>query len=241
VKEIVWMDQRRGLAGGTLAVLDIVTQLLEARIVKGVLEVEVLTERSYLRDQQYVHLSWNASAPTDVFFVQSASYLSANTDDDDISAFVQDIDSRKPLRAVGQESRLSPRSALDASRRGRDVLVTVDTAGLTGSRQPMLTSASAVDEKLREMNEAFFASLAGLSHGPIVEGRGRPHERIRSDSMGVQRGVVTPDPEDPGMIMMGRGVRPRYGSMGSVRSGVSIASEEVIGKLELDDKRSRGM
>jgi hypothetical protein len=29
--------------------------------------------------------------------------------------------------------------------------------------------------------------------------------------------------------------------MGSVRSGVSIASEEVIGKLELDDKGSRGM
>jgi autophagy-related protein 13 len=99
----------------------------------------------------------------------------------------------------------------------------------------MLTSISAVDERLREMNEAFEASLAGLS-GDRKIGR-----RARSDSSpsGVQRGIRTPDFDDPGLMMIGRSPRPRYGSMGSVRSGFSIASEEVIGKLELDERRNK--
>jgi len=42
-------------------------------------------------------------------------------------------------------------------------------------------------------------------------------------------------------MMIGRGARPRYGSMGSVRRGASVASEEVIGKLELEERRSKGM
>lgn len=100
----------------------------------------------------------------------------------------------------------------------------------------MLTSVSAVDEKLREMNEAFAASLAGLTRAP--------GSRVRSDSSpsGPARiGLRSPELEEPGLMMIGRGARPRYGSMGSVRSGASVASEEVIGKLELEERRSKGM
>jgi autophagy-related protein 13 len=100
----------------------------------------------------------------------------------------------------------------------------------------MLTSISAVDERLREMNEAFEASLAGFPGDRMTGGRARSD----SSPSGVRRELHTPDFEDPGLLMIGRSPRPRYGSMGSVHSGFSIASEEVIGKLELEERRSKG-
>lgn len=160
----------------------------------------------------------------------------SNTDDDDISAFVRDIEDRKPLRSAGQESRLPPRRPLGATSSPRPT--DEDSSGISGTREPMLTSVLAVDEKLREMNEAFAVSLAGLSRGPEAS------RRVRSDSSPsgpLRRGLGTRIlDEDPGIMMIGRNPRPRYGSMGSVRSGASVASEEVIGKLELEEKRSRG-
>lgn len=201
--------------------------------VKVVQTVQVLKGKR-LRNPWYVHISQH-SLMTDLF-LQSTSFMSSNTDDDDITAFVRDIEDRKPLRAPGQESRLPPKRPLGATSSPRPL--DDDSSGVNGSREPMLTSVSAVDEKLREMNEAFTASLAGLSRGP--EGS----RRLRSDSSPsgpIRRrlGAQTPDVDDPGIMMIGRNPRPRYGSMGSVRSGASIASEEVIGKLELEEKRSR--
>ena len=107
----------------------------------------------------------------------------------------------------------------------------------------MLTNSSDIEQRLKEMNDAFSARLAGLSGtaplprtsrgaGGGIDGRDRSVSRERALTM---RGAFLPESYDPLS-------RRRRSSMGSIRSGLSIGSEEVIGKLELEDKRrSKGV
>jgi len=193
---------------------------------------------------------------------QSASYMSNNTDDDDISAFVQDIDARKPLRRALSDRRRYPlganperaddlRSQLPGGTRDGNSATRINGeplgAGISGARGPMLTNASDVDQRLKEMNDAFTARLAGLSGaapsprtgGGIGSG---PDSRDRSASRErtlTARGTIPPEIYDPLSVVGAVRMRARRSSMGSVRSGLSIGSEEVIGKLELEDKTKR--
>ena len=106
----------------------------------------------------------------------------------------------------------------------------------------MLTNTSDIEQRLRRMNDVFTARLEGLSRtrpSPRIGGgiRGGIDSRDRSISREralTMRGIILPETYDPMS-------RHRRSSMGSVRSGLSIGSEEVIGKLELEDKkRSKG-
>ena len=199
--------------------------------------------------------------------IQSTSYLSTTTDDDDISAFVQDIDARKPLsrqpeqgsRKLIQESPIPPTSASDAlPSRQR-------TMSVPG---PMLTTATAVDEKLRQMNETFLSSLQGLgsrrrqgsehmssegsstarapSSGAPTIGRRSTLDplSIRTDSTtsttGSSLSRASTSAADYG-IPLPPFIRPRVASTGSVRSGFSVGSEEVLGRMdpEYDDPERR--
>jgi autophagy-related protein 13 len=127
---------------------------------------------------------------------QSASFLSTNTDDDDISAFVQDIDSRRPLNGHDHTSDQLPEPLHDLANvpagrsRAYDVGLTPSESygnnrdGLFGA---MLTSEPEVDEKLIQLNSAFLVSLEGLegslrdrrakkeSPSPGVEPPHQPH------------------------------------------------------------------
>ncbi|KAH9919968.1 autophagy-related protein 13-domain-containing protein [Epithele typhae] len=225
------------------------------------------------------------NTPKDLDKPQSTSFMSNHTDDDDISAFVQDIDARKPLPSRrddspgGSGSSASPspsaaafpsmgsspsslprRTPLGPALRDR----TVSASGM----EPVLTTEDAVDERLREMNENFFASLQGLGSGS----RRRPgmlakHRAGRQSAQTIRRpplgsfgpgrresplgsggsGVAEPDSASgsemgSGVAGLGIGgvplplprqyVRARVPSTGSVRSGFSVASEEVIGRMD---------
>lgn len=166
------------------------------------------------------------------------------TDDDDISMYLQDIDARKPLSgrrlrhgrtgteigeadeegAGGEEEVLSPIAGLLST----DETTTVAQATIGGA---MLTSESEVEERLREMNQAFLQSLEGLG------GNG---------SSGVGRG----QPPSPGLAdVRGRGFRPRLGDLDTASRSTSTSdaargstgSDEVLGRMSLDgDKRRSG-
>ncbi|KAG7440201.1 uncharacterized protein BT62DRAFT_938268 [Guyanagaster necrorhizus] len=155
--------------------------------------------------------------------VGSASFLSTNTDDDEISTFVQDIDARKPLSGRHRLHSQSPRQAFPVlpppQKEEGGLLLKQEAISPPGA---MLTSEGEVDEKLRKMNEAFLASLEGLGG---IEGNIRRKTSDSPESRG--RG-------SPIGLGMGGFVRPRYGS------ATSQGSEEVIGKLEFDDDRRRG-
>jgi autophagy-related protein 13 len=205
---------------------------------------------------------------------------------------VQDIDSRKPLsgrfrtrdrNSIQQDSDQDrdqdPNKEMGAvvgadedreqrgSRRGG---ITVGS-GEGSSQGPMLTNELDVDERLRQMNAAFLASLEGLnlgrregrteqdesqpegqreegewSAGSAARGggsgarRGRIHVDTRGES---SRGMV--DPSSYGGSGSGRGQMlllaqhsPGSGSTNS-STGAGQGSEEVIGRLELDDGQPR--
>jgi autophagy-related protein 13 len=97
----------------------------------------------------YVSNSCTGHAETNIP-LQSASYLSAATDDDDLSVFVQDIDARTPLRSHHRGSSLPtspgrPLSALAGSPSAPAYLIGTGQAHdrerepLSGSREPTLT------------------------------------------------------------------------------------------------------
>lgn len=186
--------------------------------------------------------------------------MSNNTDDDDISAFVQDIDAREPLRRALSDRRGFPlganpeqvddlRSQLPGRIREGNSIGEINgespSAGISGTRGLMLTNESDVDQKLKELNDAFAARLAGLSGAvpsPRISGGIRSGLDNRDRSMSRERtltarGTVPPEIYDPLSGVGAVRMRARRSSMGSVRSGLSIGSEEVIGKLELEDKR----
>ncbi|KAI0646348.1 autophagy-related protein 13-domain-containing protein [Trametes meyenii] len=193
--------------------------------------------------------------------VPGTSLMSTHTDDDDISAFVQDIDARRPLSgrredSPGPDASPHPRERTireESESSDRDVAPPVRArAGSTPF--PMLATESAVDERLREMNQAFFASLEGLggrssrrdSNGSPRAGsaadRGGTTRRVPLDPRaydgGSRRDSPVDDPHaDRSMSPIAVGippsyVRPRLASTGSARSGFSIASEEVIGRMD---------
>jgi autophagy-related protein 13 len=123
--------------------------------------------------------------------IQSAgggSFLSTNTDDDDISVFVQEIDAQKPLsghqriRSLEQETsevgrRLGGSGSGTASRDEKPIagLLSTDEQETSTSTGPMLTSESEVDERLRQMNQAFLECLEGLGGGRRREHRSLLH------------------------------------------------------------------
>lgn len=179
--------------------------------------------------------------------------MSNNTDDDDISAFVQDIDARKPLRRTLSDRRrhllgANLERAVDLQSQPHGEIQDGSPAArinsepsnhrMNGIGGQMLSNTSDIDQRLKEMNDTFSARLAGLSGisplprtsgdaGGGLDGRDRSASHERALTM---RGAFLPESYDPLS-------RRRRSSMGSVRSGLSIGSEEVIGKLELEDKR----
>ncbi|EPQ51250.1 hypothetical protein GLOTRDRAFT_141074 [Gloeophyllum trabeum ATCC 11539] len=120
----------------------------------------------------------------------------------------------------------------------------------------LLTDQVAVDERLRRMNEAFMASLEGLGGRRRDSNQGSPHSQEGNTSSGsgdrrtstgidvsnIRRGHRSNPSTDELDDAYVRGLMPFRPRQGSGASRFSIASAEVIGKLELDDeaKRSRG-
>ncbi|KAI8970887.1 autophagy-related protein 13-domain-containing protein [Trametes punicea] len=215
---------------------------------------------------------------------KGTSYLSTHTDDDDISAFVQEIDARKPLPSRRDDSPASgPSSSPSPSPHTRERTIREESessdpgAGSPSAHvrvrtlstpYPMLATEAAVDERLRAMNETFLASLQGLGSR-----RREPSGSPRTGSSTAERGSTPRRPLDPAAYAGGGGrresplegpraldpptppagvgmppsyVRPRLASTGSARSGFSIASEEVLGRMDpevspRDERRRSGL
>lgn len=191
--------------------------------------------------------------------------MSNNTDDDDISMFVQDIDARKPLSGH-QRLRSHDRDATETGRRpDRDdnrpiagLLSTDEEPSASGSGStsgPMLTSELEVDEKLRQMNQTFLESLEGL--GGSGRRRERRSPRLDVDDQGSERssegligressGQASRDSGGSGRGRGGFGVprRPYLDSRNTSTSDVGgvQGSDEVLGRMSFDEdrRRSRG-
>jgi len=153
--------------------------------------------------------------------------------------------------------------------------------------EPMLATASAVGERLKEMNEAFMVSLQGFGTGRRRQGSGSEQDKESSAGSSTARAPSSGTPtigrrtvvdlrgdvsgssgsrqeEQPisrtgsrrtastvsGISDLGLPpapwVRPRFESTGSARSGLSIASGEVLGRMDpeeddqYDGRRSSG-
>ncbi|KAI0084627.1 autophagy-related protein 13-domain-containing protein [Irpex rosettiformis] len=95
----------------------------------------------------------------------SMSFLGSHTDDDDISDFVQQIEKRKPLGSRREPSLSKapdvPVDSQPTSSSAADDVATLERRTLS-SGEPIVVSADNVDERLRQMNEAFLASLEGF-------------------------------------------------------------------------------
>lgn len=193
--------------------------------------------------------------------IQSASFLSVNTDDDDISAFVQDIDSRKPLGFQREQQSPLPSDTMSEP--------PIPEAG--PSRQRTLSIGPTkvdFDEEIKGMNEKFLSTLAQIStrrrQGSEDRQSSTGSSTARAPSSGtptIGRRTTTLDPlsfrqtDEPSNIARPSHSRraslagaypsyysrPRFPSTGSARSGVSIASEEVLGRMdpEIEDERRR--
>ncbi|EMD36379.1 hypothetical protein CERSUDRAFT_115375 [Gelatoporia subvermispora B] len=131
----------------------------------------------------------------------------------------------------------------------------------TASPEPILATADAVDARLREMNATFLASLQGLGGRRRRVGTGETVTSRNTASPAAGESSVSPartaDPItiSPRHARRSSGVdalavraappygyvRPRLASTGSARSGASIASEEVLGRMdpELSGERER--
>ncbi|KAI0826570.1 autophagy-related protein 13-domain-containing protein [Trametes gibbosa] len=227
-------------------------------------------------------LSSPRSATKEIDRVPGTSYLGTHTDDDDISAFVQEIDARKPLSSRRDDESPAPSLPPPVPRLARERTIREESessdhhtpndgapqapaaaarARTVSAPYPMLTTESDVAERLREMNEAFFASLQGIggrrresSESPRPDStpsrdRGSTSRLPPLDPMSYATGgarrdgplagpVPRPAPLSLEGLELGAGlppanyVRPRQGSTGSVRSGFSIASEEIIGRMD---------
>ncbi|KII85697.1 hypothetical protein PLICRDRAFT_45046 [Plicaturopsis crispa FD-325 SS-3] len=159
--------------------------------------------------------------------IGSASFLSTNTDDDDISAFVQDIDARKPLSlardpSVERQGQSHDRDRTLGRTSSEQRTGGVADAGGTASRRegsgstgPMLTNESEIDERLRQMKETFLASLDGLGDGPRRE--------RRPSSRGAASGRDSLPLPSPSVS----------------DAGIGQGSDEVMGRMSFDSVRSR--
>lgn len=163
---------------------------------------------------------------------ESTSFLGVPTDDDEISIFVKDIDARKPLNAQ--------RQPLPGPTQGPPTTPSHTKSDSMGSAGPMLTREDEVDERLRHLNEAFFASLEGL-------GGGRRRGSVGGDSAGgspVSSASGRGEGDSRGMRRAEEGFRretsrPRLGALRSMSANdvaSSGGSAEVMGRLELDEE-----
>jgi len=181
--------------------------------------------------------------------------LSTNTDDDDISVFVQDIDSRKPLsgrlRTLEQDTTQDQDQDSNTREGGNEYSIhhsgIRDGGSAEGSSQgPILTNEDDVNEELRRLNAAFHASLEGLGSGRKVPRSAevvRPQRlseamerRPRSAGSGGGGSDVVNSRDSRGrggMLLASHSRRSRNTSLSSV--GIGQGSEEIIGRLELDD------
>ncbi|KAF7969472.1 hypothetical protein HWV62_27261 [Athelia sp. TMB] len=175
------------------------------------------------------------------------------TDDDDISMYLQDIDARKPLSGrglrhgrarteIGKADEGVEEEVRDRREEDRPpipgLLSTEETTpvGEPSAGGAMLTSESEVEERLRQMNQAFLQSLEGL--GSSSSGSGNSNTVIG-------RGQSA----SPGLSdVRGRGFRPRLGELDLASRSTSTSdairgsggSDEVLGRMSFDsDKRSR--
>ncbi|KAI0653885.1 autophagy-related protein 13-domain-containing protein [Cubamyces menziesii] len=226
------------------------------------------------------------SATKEIDKPPGTSYLSTHTDDDDISAFVQEIDARKPLASRREGSPAPAPASAGASPRMRERTIREESessdhdvappaharARTMSSPSPMLATESDVDERLRKMNDAFLASLQGFgsrrrepsgsprtASGTVSERGSTPRRpldpmayagdgaaRRQSPLEGPRAGEVSlPSPSSDVGIPPAY-VRPRLGSTGSARSGFSVASEEVLGRMDpevgpSDERRRSGL
>ncbi len=184
---------------------------------------------------------------------QSPLFFGANADEEDLSAFVSDASQPKPLNRHYRAQ--NPDPLRDPILEGQ----VPDRLGLA-TTGPLLTSEDAVDDQLRRMNATFAASLEMLgnprrrertqsspgpgprdggfrnlgSPGPRVERISEITEEASGGSMsGSASGSGNQNSREDAARAHMRSLlsQPRPGSRTS-----SITSEEVIGKLELDER-----
>ncbi|KAH7915511.1 autophagy-related protein 13-domain-containing protein [Hygrophoropsis aurantiaca] len=172
----------------------------------------------------------------------STSFLGANNDDDEISIFVQEIATRKPLGSIRRSPGGEDGHAA-AERTGND-----SDGSRRSSIGPMLTTEADVDERLKHMNEMFLASLEGLGGNRRRERRpsadqGDGSSAASSTDGAVARAETSSGRRDERDAGGSRDVsRPRLGSLRSASANdvaSSGGSAEVMGRLELDDESWR--
>lgn len=176
--------------------------------------------------------------------------------------------SRDPWRPI-LSSVVPAEPQASSSPPGLGLLSTSPTSALLSvspTRGPMLTSQSEVDERLRRMNENFMKSLEGISSGASGNQRRKARDRERaqheeSESAGLsevdeptrQRNIAHGGRTVPRDVHSRRSTSSlssrthpiqrieRYSSMGVLGQSVTASqgSQEVIGRLELDDEKAR--
>ncbi|KAI0055429.1 hypothetical protein BV25DRAFT_1833163 [Artomyces pyxidatus] len=197
----------------------------------------------------------------------SPSYLSANADEEDLSAFMNDTNQPKPLNRRYRSQNADPNRDLIGSDRAPAETSASSSPRIPFAREisdsgtenalglgvgPMLTSEAAIDDQLRRMNETFSATLEFLGSGRRRERtQSSPGRDLRTDrisevtepsttgsgtSVGVSRNTSLRSDAGRDVRLPELLLRPRPGSRTD-----SITSEEVLGKLELDDERRRSM
>lgn len=166
---------------------------------------------------------------------------------------MQDIDARKPLQRLREQSETSsaesPVEPHDPVEPEGPPLLLARTRTVS-MPEPMLATEGAVDERLREMNETFLSTLRGLgdrrrARGDLPSPTGRSERRAASGTPTEERQGGLPldgarvSPANIGLPAAYR--RSRVGSTTSIRSGFSVASGEVLGKMdpEVDDHPGR--
>lgn len=179
--------------------------------------------------------------------VQSASFLGAPTDDDEISIFVQEIDARKPLNLQRQPP---PPASASTSTQGPVAEPSSHTTDSMGSAGPILTREAEVDERLRHMHEMFRASLEGLGGGrrrgsstsvasgspASAGGSGRSSFSGHGHGQSNRAGYVG---EGSGVRTRGETSRPTLGKLRRMSANdvaSSGGSAEVMGRMELDEE-----
>jgi len=187
---------------------------------------------------------------------ESASFLGAPTDDDEISIFVQEIDARKPLNLQRQPPAPASTSTSTSAQEGPPTEPSSHTTDSMGSAGPILTREAEVDERLRHMHEMFRASLEGLGGGrrkgsstsmgggssasaggsarsSFIHGRG---EGVGRAEEGTEIGTGIGSRGETSRLPLGRVRRMSANDVAS-----SGGSAEVMGRMELDEEpRRRG-
>lgn len=190
-------------------------------------------------------------------FLGGGAGAGRTTDDDDISMYLQDIDTRKPLNGrrfgherggagigEGDEGEIEIEGPREREEETPIVLLSTEETARgpsTGVAGAMLTSESEVEERLRQMNQAFLRSLEGLG--------GDSNSNTRSSAEPSRRQSSSPGGlSDVSVTGRGRAFRPRLESLDIASRSTSgndvvrgsTGSDEVIGRMSLDgDRRIR--